>query len=63
MTFTVILSFLSERMKIKKVEKLVANIHDKTEYLISISNLKQTLNHELVLKNLHRVIKFKQKVC
>ena len=63
MTFTVILSFLSERMKIKKVEKLVANIHDKTEYLISISNLKQTLNHELVLKNLHSVIKFKQKVC
>ena len=35
-------------MKIKKVEKLVANLHDKTEYLIHIKNLKQTLNHELV---------------
>ena len=28
------LPFLLERMKIKKFEKLVANLHDKTEYLI-----------------------------
>ena len=34
-----------------------------SEYLISKSNLQQTLNNELVLKNLHRVIKFKQKAC
>ena len=34
-----------------------------SEYLISKSNLQQTLNHELVLKNLHRVIKLKQKAC
>ena len=42
------LPFLQEKMKIKKVEELVANFHDKTEYLIHIKNLKQTLNHELV---------------
>ena len=27
------LSFLPERMKIEKVEKFVANLHDKTEYI------------------------------
>ena len=37
-------------MKIGKVEKLVANLHDKTEYVINIRNLKQALNHRLVLK-------------
>ena len=47
-------------MKIEKVGKLIANLHDKTEYVIHIRNLKQTLNHGLVLKNVHRVIKFNQ---
>ena len=28
-------------MKIEKVEKLVANLYDKTEYVIHIRNLKQ----------------------
>ena len=51
------LPFLPERMKIEKVEKLVANLHDKTEYVIHIRNLKQALNHGLVLKKVHRVIK------
>ena len=33
--------FLPERMKIDdKVEKLVDNLHDKTEYVIHIRNLK-----------------------
>ena len=49
--------FLLERTKIEKVEKLVANLHDKTEYVIHIRNLKQALNHGLVLKKVHRVIK------
>ena len=44
------LPFLPERMKTEKVEKLVANLHDKTEYVIHIRNLKQVLNHGLVLK-------------
>ena len=38
------LPFLPEKMKIEKVEKLVANLHDKTEYVIHIQNLKQVLN-------------------
>ena len=33
------LPFLPGRMKIEKVEKLVANLHDKTEYVIYIRNL------------------------
>ena len=36
-------------MKIEKVEKLVTNLHDKTEYVIHIKSLKQALNHGLVL--------------
>ena len=32
------LPFSVERMKIKKVEKLVANLYDKTEYVIQIRN-------------------------
>ena len=40
-------------MKIKKVEKLVANLHDKTKYIIHIRNLKQALNHGLVLRKVH----------
>ena len=44
------LLFLPERMKLEKVEKLVSNLHDKTEYVIYIRNLKQALNHGLILK-------------
>ena len=54
------LPFLLERMKIEKVEKLVANLHDKTEFAIQIRNLKQVLNHGLVFKKVHKVIKFNQ---
>ena len=32
------LPILPERMKIEKFEKLVANLHDKTEYVIHIKN-------------------------
>ena len=35
------LPFLHKRMRIKKVERLVANLRDKTEYVIHIRNLKQ----------------------
>ena len=44
------LPFLPERVKIEKVEKLVANLHNKTEYVIHIRNLRQALNHGLVFK-------------
>ena len=46
------LPFLPEKMKIEKVEKLVAN------YVMHIRNLKQALSHGLVLKKVHRVIRF-----
>ena len=48
-------------MKIEKVGNLLANLHDKTEYVIYIRNLKQALNHGLIFKKVHRVIKFNQK--
>ena len=48
-------------MKIEKVEKRVTNLHDKTEYVIHKRNLKQAINHGLILKKVHRVIKFNQK--
>ena len=47
-------------MKIEKVKKSVANLHDKTGYVINIRNFKQALNHILVFKKVHREIKFKQ---
>ena len=47
------LPFLPERMNTEKVEKLVANFHYKTEYVIPIRNLKQGLNHGLVFKKVH----------
>ena len=52
---------MPERIKIEKVEKLVAKLHDRNEYVTQIRNLKEPLNHELVLKKVHTVIKFNQK--
>ena len=54
------LPFLPERKKIEKVEKLACSIEDKEKYVIHIKALKQALNHGLVLKDVHRVIKFNQ---
>ena len=48
-------------MKLETVEKLVVNLHDKTEYVNHIRNLKQALNRGLVLKKVHGVIKFNRK--
>ena len=45
-------------MKIENVEKLVTNLHEKTEHIIHIKNLKKALNHRLILKKVHRIIKF-----
>ena len=54
--------FLPKRLRIEKAEKIVAKLHDKTEYVIYIKYFsKQALNHELVLKNVHRVIQFNRK--
>ena len=54
------LPFLPERKKLEKVEKLVCSIEDKEKYVIHIRALKQALNHELILKRVHRVIQFNQ---
>ena len=55
------LPFLPERMKIDKCKKLVCNLYDKKNYVVHIRSLKQALNHELILKKVHRVIQFNQK--
>ena len=43
-------------MKIQKIEKLVANVHDKTEYVIHIRNLKEALNQILVLQRFKEIL-------
>ena len=47
-------------MKIEKVKRFVANLLDETEYTMHIENSKQALNNGLVLRKVHRVIKFNQ---
>ena len=44
------LPFLSEREKIRRVEKLICSIEDKEKYVIHIRALKQALNYGLKLK-------------
>ena len=52
--------FLLERMKIEKIGKLATHLHDKTEYIIHMRNLKQAWNHGLILKKDHGLIKFNE---
>ena len=40
------LPFLPKRLKFENVEKFVTNLHDKTEYVIHMRNLKQALTHK-----------------
>ena len=54
------LPFMCEKIKIKNVEKLVPNLHDKKKYVIHVKALKQALDHGLILEKIHRVIQFKQ---
>ena len=44
------LPFLSERIKIKKCNKVVCNLCDKKEYVVDIRAPKQALNHGLIFK-------------
>ena len=48
-------------MKIGNFEEIVANLCDKEENIIHTRNLKQALNHGLVLKKVHIIIKFNEK--
>ena len=52
--------FLPERKKIKKIEKLIANLLDKKEYVIQRRNLKEALNHGLVLKKWIKFLDFEK---
>ena len=54
------LPFLSEKMRLGKVEKLAVNLYDKEKYVVHIKVLKQVLEHGLVLKKVHRAIGFNQ---
>ena len=56
------LPFLPKRMKIDKFNKLVCSLYDKKDYVVRIRSLKQALNHGLILKKVHRVIQFNQKI-
>ena len=38
----------------------MANLHDTTEYVVQIGNLKGALNNELVLQKANKMIKFNQ---
>ena len=55
------LPFLPEINKVKKCNKLVCTIQGKKNYVVHIRALKQTLNHGLILKKVHRAIQFNQK--
>ena len=50
------LPFSPERIKIKKIEKYAANLHDKKN-VTHIQNIKKTLNYGLEMKNVPRVFK------
>ena len=51
---------MTRKKKIEKAEKLVCSIEDKEKYVIHIRALKQALNHGLILRDVHRVIKLNQ---
>ena len=54
------ISFLQERMKINKCSNLLCNLYDKNNYVVHIKSLKEALDHELILKKVHRIIQFNQ---
>ena len=54
------LPFLSKRMEINGVTKLVPNLRNKTKYVVHIRALAQALEHELILERIHRAIEFNQ---
>ena len=54
------LPFMSGKMKINGVDKLVPNLYYKRKYVVHIKALKQAIDHGLVLERIHRAIEFKQ---
>ena len=45
-------------MKINKCNKLVCNLYNRNNYVVHIRALKQALNHWLILRKVHSIIKF-----
>ena len=54
------LPFLSKRMEINGVTKLVPNLRNKTKYVVHIRALSQMLEQGLILERIHRAIEFNQ---
>ena len=55
------LPFLPGRKKVNKCEKTICSIEDREKYVVHKRALKQALNHGLILKKVHRVIKFNER--
>ena len=51
---------MPERMKIEKIQILAAKLHDKRGIRYTHEKFKKPINHGLVLKKVHTVIKFNQ---
>ena len=51
-----------KKWKFDQIENLVGNLYDKKEYVIHMLNLKQALNHGLVLGKVYGFIKFNKKL-
>ena len=49
-------------MKINKCSKLLCNLYDKNNSVVHKRSLKEALDHELILKKVHRVIQFNQEM-
>ena len=47
--------------KVGECEKLIANLYDKKEYVVSGDNLRFYLDHGLVLTKIHSVVQYEQK--
>ena len=50
-----------ESLKMNKIDKLIPNLQDKTNYVIRYKNLQQYLGLGMVLKKVHRGIKFNER--
>ena len=59
--FIKIYHFYLKEKKANKLEKFICSVEDKEKYVVHIRALKQALNHGLVLRKVHKVIKFNQR--
>ena len=47
-------------MKINKCNKILCNLYDKNNYVVRTRSLKRALDHETILKKVHKVNQFNQ---